>query len=179
MHEVAVFVGSLRRASNNRKLGRALEKLSSDKFTFRYPDLYLPLYNDDLWAEPPAAVLKMKEEIASASAVLFITPEHNRSIPPVISNAIDWGSRPWGENSWAGKPAAIVGTSPGQIGTAVAQAHLRSVLLPQEMIVMGQPEIYFSKPASIEEDGTVTDEQGLALLNRFVDRFSEWIERMT
>lgn len=175
MHTVAVFVGSLRRDSNNRKLARALEKLSEGQFAFRYPDLDLPLYNEDLWRDPPAAVLKMKEAIAAADAVLFVTPEYNRSIPPVIKNAIDWASRPWGQNSWVGKPAGIVGTSPGQIGSAVAQSHLRSIILTQEVVLMGQPEVYLAKPGVLGEDGAVSDEETAAFLKRYMDAFAAWV----
>jgi chromate reductase len=178
MHSVAVFVGSLRRDSQNGKFAKALEKLGADRFAFTYPDLDLPLYNEDLWADPPPGVLKMKAEIAAASAVLFVTPEYNRSIPAVVKNAVDWGSRPWGENSWAGKPCAVAGVSAGQIGTALAQAHLRNILLSQDVILLGQPEIYFSKPGVIEDDGTIADESAQALLERFLDRFAEWIVRM-
>jgi chromate reductase len=153
--------------------------LSTGRLAFSYPDLDLPLYNEDLWAKPPAGVLALKAAVESASAVLFVSPEFNRSIPPVVKNAIDWGSRPWGQNSWAGKPGAIVGVSPGQIGTAMAQAHLRQILIPQDVILMGQPEIYFSKPDLIGEDGEVDDEAAAALLNLFIDRFVTWIERMS
>ncbi|EDX81591.1 MAG: NAD(P)H-dependent oxidoreductase [Alphaproteobacteria bacterium] len=178
MYTVAVFVGSLRRESANLKLAKALQMLGSDVFAFRYPDLNLPLYNDDLWETPPAGVLTMKEEIASADAVLFVTPEYNRSVPPVLKNAIDWASRPWGQNSWAGKPTGIVGASPGLIGSAVAQSHLRSIMLTQESIIMGQPEVYFSRPTMIDADGTVTDEEAAAFLKTYVDRFAAWVGRM-
>jgi chromate reductase len=179
MLSVAVIVGSLRRESRNRRFAKALEKLAADKLTFIYPDVDLPLYNEDLWEAPPPGVLSLKCEVAAASAVLFVTPEYNRSIPPVIKNTIDWGSRPWGDNSWAGKPGAIVGVSVGLVGTAAAQAHLRSILIPQEVILLGQPEIYFSKPGVIEDDGTITDDSATELLNRFIDRFAEWIARTT
>ena len=179
MHKVAVLVGSLRRDSHNRKLARALEALGSDQFTFVYPDLDLPLYNDDLWSEPPAGVLRMKEEIVSADAVLFVTPEYNRSIPAVIKNAIDWASRPYGKNSWAGKAAAIVGTTPGAIGTAAAQAHLRSIIVTQDVYLMGQPEVYFTyRPGIFADDGSVAEESAGAFLKTFLDRFDKWITAM-
>ena len=108
MLNVAVFVGSLRRESVNRKLARALEKLAEGRLAFAYPDLDLPLYNDDLWEGPLPAVHAMKDAIAAADGVLFVTPEYNRSLPPVLKNAIDWASRPWGQNSWDGKPVGIV-----------------------------------------------------------------------
>jgi chromate reductase len=105
-------------------------------------------------------VLRLKKDIAAADAVLFVTPEYNRSIPPVIKNAVDWGTRPWGQNSWAGKPGSIIGTSPGNVGTAVAQAHLRSVLTILDTVLLGQPEIYFvTKPGLINDEFDITDDQ--------------------
>ena len=113
MHKVLVIVGSLRSGSLNRKLAGALEKLASDRLEFTYADLSdLPLYNDELWSDTPAVVSKLKADIEAADGVLFVTPEYNRTYSAVIGNAIHWGSRPYGKNSWAGKPAAITGTSP-------------------------------------------------------------------
>jgi len=179
MHKVAVFVGSLRADSINLKFARALEKLAAGKLEFIYPDLgSLPLYNDDLWASPPASVLRLKDDIAAADAVLFVTPEYNRTIPSVLSNAIFWGSRPWGKNSWADKPGSVVGTSPGGIGTAVDQSHLRSVVSNLEVILMGQPEVYFqTKPGLIDEASNVTDPQTKAFLEGYVNRFAGWVQR--
>jgi chromate reductase, NAD(P)H dehydrogenase (quinone) len=116
---IAVVVGSNRRASINRKLARALAKLADRKLAVnlvRIDDL--PMYNQDLEVPLPASVARFKAEIEQAGALLFVTPEHNRSIPAVLKNAIDWAARPYGRNSWAAKPAAVVGTSPGAIGTA-------------------------------------------------------------
>jgi chromate reductase len=177
MYEIAVLVGSLRRDSVNRSLARGLERLAAGRLAFRYIDLDLPLYNDDLWADPPAAVLRMKQAIAPCDAVLFVTPEHNRSIPAVMKNAVDWGSRPWRQSSWTGKPAAVVGASIGQIGSAVAQSHLRSILVTQDMAVLGQPEVYFAKPGLIEADGRIDDAETSAFLGRWVDKFVGWIDR--
>ncbi|HEY0199793.1 MAG TPA: NADPH-dependent FMN reductase [Rhodanobacter sp.] len=177
MHNVAVLVGSLRHGSNSIKLARALEKLGAGSFAFRYPDLDLPLYNEDLWKEPPLSVLRMKKDIETADAVLFVTPEYNRSIPPVIKNAIDWGSRPWGQSSWTAKPTGIVGSSGGSIGSAAAQAHLRSIVIPLQMILMGQPEVYFVfKPDAIDEQGEVADESARIFFKGYLDRFSTWID---
>lgn len=177
MHKIAVLVGSLRRDSDNRKLAKALEKLGAEGFSFSYPDLDLPLYNEDLWRDPPKGVLALKDAVAQADAVLFVTPEYNRSISPAIKNAIDWGSRPRGENSWTGKPAATVGTSPGSIGTAVAQSHLRTILLSQDMKVMGQPELYLVfRPGLIEEDGAITNDDTRQFLAKYLTRFSSWID---
>ena len=126
---VAIVVGSNRRQSINRQLAGALAKLGDGKMTARIVQIDdLPLYNQDFEDPLPASVSRFKDEIARADGVLFVTPEHNRSIPAVLKNAIDWGSRPYGKNVWTGKPAAITGTSPGAIASAIAQQHLRQVL---------------------------------------------------
>src|SRR5450755_2760547 len=114
--KIAVIIGSNRRESINRKLAQALTGLADDKIAFSFVQIDdLPLYNQDLEAELPNSVARLKAEIASADGLLFVTPEHNRSIPAVLKNAIDWGARPYGRNSWTGKPVAITGTSPGAI----------------------------------------------------------------
>src|SRR5580765_851909 len=130
MHTVAVIVGSLRRESINLRFAKAIAKLAEPTLAFELVELAdVPLYNEDLWAAPPEGVTRMKREIETADAVLFVTPEYNRGIPAVVKNVIDWGSRPYGKSSWPNKPAAIVGTSPGAIGTAVAQSQLRGILV--------------------------------------------------
>ena len=176
---VAVLVGSLRRGSINRKFAESVGKLAADRLRFQFTEIGdLPLYNDDLWGDPPASVLRLKREVGEADGVLFVTPEYNRSFSPAIKNAIDWGTRPWGQNSWEAKPAAIMGASPGAIGTAVGQSHLKSVLTVCDMVLMGQPEIYFSyKPELFDEANNVSSEDLKRLLNRWVDRFSLWIQR--
>jgi chromate reductase len=119
--KVAVINGSLRKESINRKLALALAKLVAGKLDLKLVDLSeVPLFNQDLEATYPAAAQRVKDEIAAADAVLFVTPEHNRSIPAALKNVIDWVSRPYGTSQWAGKPAAILGATPGQVGTAVA-----------------------------------------------------------
>ena len=179
MHTLAVIVGSLRAGSINRKFARALELLGKDRFVFDYIELGdVPMYNDDLWASPPAPVLRLKADIARADAVLFVTPEYNRGVPPLVINAISWASRPFGKNAWAGKPASVIGASNGVIGTAAAQAQLRSVVVTLGMVLMGQPEIYFhSKPGLIEDDGRITDEKTQAFLEGYLKKFDAWIEQ--
>lgn len=181
MLKVAVFVGSLRRESNNRKFAKALAKLGKPNLDFHFVEIGdLPMYNDDLWASPPASVLRLKADIEAADAVLFVTPEYNRSIPPVLKNAIDWGTRPYGKNSWAGKPGSIVGTSPGVIGTAAAQVHLRSIAVVLNIILMGQPEVYFSfKPGLIDDNGDVTDETTRKFLENYLAKFEAWIRQVS
>lgn len=180
MKTVAVLVGSLRADSLNRKFAESLAKLAEGKLTFKFVEIGdLPLYNEDLWENPPAPVTRLKNDIESADAVLFVTPEYNRTYSPAIDNAIHWGTRPWGQNSWTGKPAAITGTSPGAIGTAVAQTQLKQVLVVVGLAVMGQPEVYFAyKDELFDEAGHVVNEQTAAFLQSFVDGFADWIERV-
>jgi chromate reductase len=150
------------------------------KLAFSFSEIGdLPLYNDDLWASPPAAVTRFKSGISAADAILLVTPEYNRSLPAVLKNAIDWGSKPKGENVWAGKPVAIAGTSVGSIGAAVAQAHLRGVMIVLDAIVMGQPEVQIAwKPDLVSDGGAVADPAVAAFLGTFADRFGQWIERV-
>src|SRR3546814_2945372 len=120
--KVAVFVGSLRKDSFNRKLAKAVEKLAPDDFEFTHVRIdNLPLYNQDFDADYPAEPARLKKDVEAADAVLFVTPEYNRAMPGVLKNAIDIASRPWGTNSFAGKPAGVLGISVGAIGTALAQ----------------------------------------------------------
>jgi chromate reductase len=177
MYKIAVVVGSLRQESLNLKLAKALEKLGGPRFEFDYAEIgELPMYNDDLWQNPPASVLKFKRTIDGADAVLLVTPEFNRSIPAVLKNALDWGSRPYGRSSWSGKPASIVGTSPGVIGTAAAQAQLRSIAVVLDLIVLGQPEVYFAwKPGLIDENSEITDDTTREFLEGYLARFEAFI----
>ena len=177
MFKVAVIVGSLRRESINRRFAHALAMLAEGTLEFQFVELGdLPMYNDDLWQDPPPAVTRLKRSVESADAVLFVTPEYNRSIPALIKNTIDWGSRPRGENSWAGKPAGIVGTSGGAIGTAVAQSHLRHVVVVCNMALMPQPEVYFvNKPGLITDSFEVSDEKSREFLAGYVTKFGAWI----
>lgn len=179
MHNIAVVVGSLRRESINRKFAESIGKLASDRLNFGFVEIGdLPLYNDDLWQSPPDAIWRLKREIEAADAVLFVTPEYNRSFSPALKNAIDWGTRPWGKNSWAGKPAAIIGTSPGAIGTAAAQNALKHVVTVCDMALLGQPEVYFAyKPELFNSANEVTDEATRTFLNAFIDKFTAWIAK--
>src|SRR5712692_7476216 len=156
--KIAVIVGSNRRESLNRKLAQALVKLAGDKLAFSFVQITdLPLYSQDSEGELPKSVVRFKSEIAAADGLLFVTPEHNRSIPTVLKNAIDWGARPYGQNSWNAKPAAITGTSPGTLGTALAQQHLRQVLGVLGVLVMGGEAYISFKPGLIDAHDTVTD----------------------
>lgn len=180
MKTVAVLVGSLRRDSINRKYAEVLGKLASDRLRFQFVDLSsLPLYNDDLLGNPSAAVLTMKETVERADAVLFVTPEYNRHFSSVLHNAIDWGTRPRGKNSWFNKPAAITGTTPGATGTAAGQAALRGLVTVVGMVLMGQPEAYLTyKPELFDAEVGVTNADTKNVLQGFVDSFAAWIERV-
>lgn len=179
MFKVAVFVGSPRPVSTNLKLAKALEKLANGRLSFDYVDIAsLPFYDDSLWNDPPVSVLTLKRHIEQADAVLFVTPEYNRSIPGILKNAIDWPSRPYGESVWYGKPAAIVGASPGPTGTAAAQAHLRSILPMIGTVLMGTPEVYLSaRPGLFDDEGNITDDRTRTNLANWTTRFEEWIAR--
>lgn len=180
MKNVLVLVGSLRAKSINRTYAHALEKLAAGKFAFTYADMDLPLYNDDLWSSPPAKVVKLKEQIAAADGILFVTPEYNRSLPAVTKNAVDWGSRPFGQSVWTGKAVAITGASPGAIGTAVAQSQLRSSLVILETHVMGGPEVYFTfKPDLIDDDGNMLNDKTAQFLTGFLDKFADWVGKFS
>jgi len=179
MFKVAVFVGSTRETSSNMKLAKALEKLSAGRLEFNFVDIQsLPFYDDTLWNDPPAEVLRLKHEIAEADAVLFVTPEYNRSIPGILKNAIDWPSRPFGESVWTDKPGAIAGATGGVSGTAAAQVHLRSILPVIGVALMGRPEIYFqSRPGAIDDELQFTDERVRSNLSIWVEQFVQWIGR--
>ncbi|HET9642226.1 MAG TPA: NADPH-dependent FMN reductase [Burkholderiaceae bacterium] len=180
MKTVGVIVGSLRRNSINRKLAQAVARLASGRLDFRFIEIGdLPLYNDDLWQPAaPEPVLRMKRAVNEVDALLFVTPEYNRSFTPAIKNAIDWGSRPRGDNSWEAKPAGIIGTSPGAIGAAVGQNALKGLLTVVDTVLMGQPEVYLSWKAESFDDATheVLNPDTKLFLMKFVDRFCGWID---
>ncbi|HEU4380659.1 MAG TPA: NAD(P)H-dependent oxidoreductase [Hyphomicrobiaceae bacterium] len=179
MSKIAVIVGSIRRDSINRKLAEALAKLAGPKLEFTHVQIDdLPLFSQDLEPNPPAAVTRIKGQIEAADGVLIVTPEYNRSIPGVLKNAIDWASRPYGKNSFSGKPTAGIGTSGGAIGTAVAQQHLRSILAYLNVTLMGQPEGYIQfKQGLVDAQHNVTDESVRKFLQSYVDAFTAWVDR--
>jgi chromate reductase, NAD(P)H dehydrogenase (quinone) len=176
--QIAAIVGSNRRDSLNRKLARALIELGAGRFDaviLRIDDL--PLYNQDHETPLPAAVTRFKNALSAADGVLMVTPEHNRSIPAVLKNAIDWGTRPYGKNAWADKPAFITGTAPGAIGTALVQQHLRSVMAGLGMIVLGGEAYITFKPDLIDDQGRIDDEATRKFLQDFVSRFAALVAR--
>lgn len=177
--KVAVIVGSLREGSVNRQFAEALARLARPRLDLQIAEIAdLPLYNQDLEAGLPAAVARFKRQIESADAVLFVTPEFNRSFSAALKNAIEWGSRPWGRNSWVGKPSAIVGATLGAVGTAAAQAQLRSVVSAVGTALTAQPEIYLNFREGLIVEGEITDETLVGLLKDWTENFADWIGRL-
>ena len=176
-YRIAVVVGSLRRESWNRALAHAVISLAPADFSFEFIEIgNLPLYNQDYDADFPEVARRFKQSIEAVDGLLFVTPEYNRSIPGVLKNALDWGSRPWGTNSWARKPGAMLGTSPGATGTALAQQHLCNVLAYLDVATLAQPEMFIRHdPARIDDQGRIVDEDTRKFLHHFVDRFAEWV----
>lgn len=178
-HTIAVVVGSLRKQSFNRKLAEAIANLPAARgHEFVFVEIGdLPLYDQDDDDDQPAPVRRMKGEIEAADGVLFVTPEYNRSVPGVLKNAIDHGSRPYGKSCWKGKPAAIAGASPGAMGTALAQQHLRNILSVLGMPALTLPEVFL-----VWKEGLVTDEgkigeQSAEFLDIWVEAFVDHISR--
>lgn len=177
---VGYFVGSLAKASINRKLAIALTRLAPSTLDLReIPIGDLPLYSYDYDEAFPPAGVALKDAIASVDAVLFVTPEYNRSIPGALKNAIDWASRPWGTNSFSRKPSAIIGTSPGKIGTAVGQQHLRSIMAFCNSPLMNAIEAYIEfTPGLITDDGEVTVDSTRDFLANYMKEFHGYITRV-
>lgn len=178
--QVGYLVGSLTTGSLNRLLAKALIRLAPDTLAFTeigFGDL--PLYSADYDADFPPVARAFKQSLANMDAVLFVTPEYNRSIPGGLKNAIDWASRPYGKNAFARKPSAVIGTSPGPIGTAVAQQHLRSLLCYCNSPQMNAIEAYIQfKPGLITEQGEVTDASTEEFLRNYMKEFHAFIVRV-
>ncbi|HLZ37847.1 MAG TPA: NADPH-dependent FMN reductase [Mycobacteriales bacterium] len=179
-YKVGYLVGSLAKGSINRTLSKALIRLAPPELEFEeIPIKDLPLYSYDYDADYPPEGRALKEALARVDAVLFVTPEYNRSIPGGLKNAIDWASRPWGQNSFAHKPSAVIGASPGRVGTAVAQQSLRSVLSFCNSPQMNAPEAYITfSPGLIAGDGEITDPSTAEFLQNFMEEFHTFIVRV-
>lgn len=176
---IAVVVGSLRRESINRRLAQGLERLAGARLQFRQVEIGdLPLYNQDGDASPAPQVVRLRDQIRAADAVLFVTPEYNRSVPGVLKNAIDHGSRPYGQSVWAGKPAGVIGASIGSIGSALAQQHLRNILAYLDMPTLGQPEAFIHvKDGFFDADGNI-GEGSRDFVQGWLDAYADWVERL-
>lgn len=179
-YKVGYFVGSLSSTSINRLLAEALVRLAPPELELiEIPIRDLPLYSQDYDADFPPVARKFKQSISDVDAVLFVTPEFNRSIPGGLKNAIDWASRPWGQNSFTRKPSAVIGTSPGAIGTAVAQQSLRGVLCFCNSPLMNTLEAYIQfKPGLITEGGQVTDDSTADFLRSYMNELHAFIVRV-
>jgi chromate reductase len=175
-YSIAVFVGSLRRESFNRKLANAIVKLAPRELSFRQVEIGdLPLYNQDDDARQAAQVVRLKEEIKSAQGLLFVTAEYNRSIPGVLKNAIDHASRPYGQSAFTGKPAGVLGVSIGAAGTAMAQQHLRNVLAYLDVPTMGQPEAFLQAKDGLFDANGEIGSGSRKFLQDWMQRYAEWI----
>ena len=180
-YNVGVLVGSLAKASINRKLARALARLAPPELQLsEIPFADLPIYSYDYDKDYPPVARSFKEALAAADAFLFVTPEYNRSIPGGLKNAIDWASRPYGTNSFTRKPSAVIGTSPGKIGTAVGQQHLRSILGFCNSPQMNSPEAYIQfTPGLITDEGEVTDQSTEKFLRDYMVELHGFIVRVS
>ena len=179
-YKIGYFVGSLSSTSINRVLSKALIRLAPDDMEFTEIAIgNLPLYSPDYDADYPPEAAALKEAIAAVDAVLFVTPEYNRSIPGALKNAIDWASRPWGQNSFDHIPAAVIGASPGAIGTAVAQQSLRAVLSFCNARQMTAPEAYIQySPDVFAEDGEVKNESTKSFLSDYLSEYHDHVVRV-
>jgi chromate reductase len=176
-YQIAVIIGSLRRDSLNRKLATAVVKLAPPEFSFNQAPIGdLPLYNQDDDANQAEAVKRLKAQISGSHGLLFVTAEYNRSIPGVLKNAIDHASRPYGQSAWAGKPAGILGVSPGALGTALAQQHLRNILAYLDVPTLGQPEAFLlAKEGLFDEAGNIGP-ASKAFLQTWMDKYVAWVK---
>lgn len=176
--KVLCLVGGISRNSINKNLYRLMRENCPSQVELETFDITrLPFFSQDIENDPPDSVSEFKEAIREAEAILFITPEYNRSLPGVLKNAIDWGSRPYGHNLWDKKPAAVMGASIGNIGTFGAQHHLRQVLAYLNVFVMGQPEFYFNSSKALDENGNIKDSKTQEFIDAFWESYLEFIQR--
>lgn len=179
-YDIAVIVGSNRRESINRQLAQALVRLAPPVLACRFVQIDdLPMYNGDLEPSRTDSVRRFTAEVAKADGLLIVMPEHNRSLPAVLKNAIDWGSKPMENNVWRNKPSAIAGTSPGAIGTAVGQQHLRMILGILGAVVLGGEAYLQFKPDLIDADRAITNDGTRQFLQEYVDRFAALVAALT
>src|SRR3954467_3546721 len=176
-NDVAVIVGSLRKDSINRKVANALAEFAPAALKLSIIEIgHLPIYNQDGDENPPAAWTEFRERIRAADAVLFVTPEHNRSVPAALKNAIDVGSRPYGHSAWSGKPGAVVSASPGAIGGFGANHHLRQSLVFLNVPAMAQPEAYIGGAGTLfDAEGKLANDGTSEFLRSFMKAYAAWI----
>jgi chromate reductase len=178
--DVAVIVGSLRKESLNRKVAHALAKLAPESLRLEIVEIGgLALYDQDFDADPPQPWVDFRERIKAADAVLFVTPEYNRSVPAALKNAIDVGSRPYGGSAWNGKPGGVVTVSPGGMGGFGANHHLRQSLVFLNVPVMQQPEAYYGHAGDYFDDaGELVNDATRKVMQRFIDAYAAWVDRL-
>lgn len=177
--KVLTIVGGISSDSLNQKFFESIEKLNLPEFDFLSFDIAkLPFFTKDMEKDPPDIVVEFKDQVRLADAILFITPEYNRSIPGVLKNAIDWCSRPYGENLWNEKVAAIIGASMGSIGTFGAQHHLRQILSYLNMYTLNSPEFYFNATDAFDEKGNLKNEKTIQFVKNFFKSYSNFIEKI-
>ena len=180
-YNVAVLVGSLRKDSINRKVANALIELAPPSLKLSFVEIGgLPLYNQDDDASPPAPWVQFRTQVKAADAVLFVTPEYNRSVPAPLKNAIDVGSRPYGQSAWNAKPGAVISAAPGAIGGFGANHHLRQSLVFLDMPAMQQPEAYIGGADKLfGPDGKLTNATTREFLQKFMQAFADWVAANT
>ncbi|MHC6226460.1 NADPH-dependent FMN reductase [Pseudomonas sp. X10] len=177
VYSVAVVVGSLRKDSYNRKVAHVLGELAPSSLSLKIVEIGdLPLYNEDIDVDPPEAYTRFREQLRGSDAVLFVTPEYNRSVPGVLKNAIDVGSRPYGQSAWSGKPGAVISVSPGAIGGFGANHHLRQSLVFLDVPCMQMPEAYIGGAASLFDESGKLSEKSRPFLQTFIDKFAAWVK---
>lgn len=174
---ILIVNGGIRKESLNAKVASNLPALAPSGMTLSFADIKnLPVFNADYEQDFPAAGTKLKEDIRKADGIIFISPEHNRSPAVALKNAIDWASRPYGDNAWEGKPLLVMGATGGSIGTSLAQEHLKSIALYLNMRVLGQPEVYIGGVSQkLGEDGTLTDEGTREHLTKALAAFADFV----
>ena len=176
--KIAVIVGSLRKDSFTRKVAKTLMLQAPSTLDMEIVEIgQLALYNQDDDANPPPTYTEFRDKIRSFDGVLFCTPEYNRSVPGALKNAIDVGSRPYGQSAWSGKPCAVISVTPGSTGAFGANHHLRQSLVFLDMPAMQQPEAYISNAGKLFEGDKLSDDSTKAFLQKFVDAFATWVER--
>ncbi|WP_434557479.1 NAD(P)H-dependent oxidoreductase [Pseudomonas sp. Z5-35] len=178
VYTVAVLVGSLRKASINRKVALALADMAPSNLKLEIVEIgELPLYNEDIDVSPPAAYTAFRQKVGAADALLFVTPEYNRSVPAPLKNAIDVGSRPYGQSCLSGKPGAVFSASPGAIGGFGANHHLRQSLVFLDVPCMQQPEAYLSGAGTAFDEAGNLSESVRPFLQKFIDAYGKWVEQ--
>ncbi len=177
-YKIAVIVGSLRKDSFNRKLADAVVKLGPPDFTFQQLQISdLPLYNQDNDNDQAASVRRLKTEIKEVNGLIFVTPEHNRTIPSALKNALDHASRPYGQNAWAGKPAGILGASTGATGTSMAQQHLRNILVCLDVPTLGQPEAFIHVKDGLFDEAGEIGAGSKKFFQNWMNRYVAWVKK--